>query len=371
MIDAIAIGRVADAAEGAEAALCRRQFATALVRHCAAQWRMPAATLADLARRAAEQGRGFGLPENARILLAAHDQLFPAPGLLEALERALDTGAPAAAACDNRAGAGDYLTLRGMERFVDRRRAYPEATAVGADAEPVILLATLGALAGGSWQKARRVPGAWVHDFSGYRALERAEMLALLPFDCPSLLDVGGGEGGFLRRAKERFPGCRTALVETSAQACRIAAAHVDRVWQGDFLALEIDERFAGIAFLDVLEHAAWPERLLAKARQLMLPEGFVLASIPNVGHWSVVADLLEGRWDYAPAGIHCITHLRFFTKQGIEELFAEAGFAIETWQAASAPPPPWFEVSGMRDSLSIDAESLATVAWHCRARPK
>lgn len=369
MIDAIAVGTALATAAGAEAALCRRQFAQALSRYAAALWPIPATSLAELARLAVERGRSAGMPDDARILLVAHDQLYFAPGTLETLDRTLGMGCPAAAACDNRACAGDYPTLRGMERFVQGCRARAKVTLSHSEAPPLVLLATLDALTNGAWRNAQRIAGAWVHDFSGYRSQDRAEMLALLPPECASLLDVGGGEGGFLRKVKERSPGCRTALVEACADACAIASRRVDRVWQGDFLTTEIDERFDGIAFLDVLEHTAWPEQLLARARGLLQPKGFVLASIPNVGHWSVVADLLEGRWDYAPAGLHCITHLRFFTRKGIEELFAEAGFAIEAWQRATAAPPPWFDVSAMKGALTLDSRSLATLAWHCRAR--
>ena len=45
---------------------------------------------------------------------------------------------------------------------------------------------------------------------------------------------------------------------------------------------------------------------------QVLPPGGVVVLSVPNVGHWSVVADLLAGRWDYLPAGLVCVTHLRF-----------------------------------------------------------
>jgi 2-polyprenyl-3-methyl-5-hydroxy-6-metoxy-1,4-benzoquinol methylase len=195
-------------------------------------------------------------------------------------------------------------------------------------------------------------------------------MLSLLPDDCTSLLDVGGGNGAFLQAARKRLPLCRTVLVESSPLACSEAAGNVDRVLQGNFLEVRLDdERFSGIAFLDVLEHALEPLAMLMKAKQLLQPGGFVIASIPNVAHWSVIADLIEGRWDYAPAGIHCVTHLRFFTRHSIVDLFQEAGFALERCQAALLPPPPWFDVGALRPHLEVDDNSLGTVAWHVLAR--
>ncbi len=311
------------------------------------------------------------MPPETKVLLVAHDQVLPAPGSLEALTAALDKGSPCAAACDvtTCCGQADYLTLRGFERFAAACRASADRTSSGSGHPPLAMLASLAALADGRWRDAPRIADAWVHDFSGYRTHRREEMLALMPDGCTSILDVGGGSGCFLQAVGERRPGCRTVLIELSPRACSLAQGKVARVRQGDFLSLEIDEVFDCITFLDVLEHVVDPQAMLEKARSLLSSSGRVIASIPNVGHWSVIADLLEGRWDYAPAGIHCITHLRFFTKKGIAEFFEEAGFVIERWEAACLPPPPWFTPPPAAP-LDIDHESLATVAWHCLARP-
>ncbi|EKD99055.1 MAG: glycosyl transferase family 2, partial [uncultured bacterium] len=177
------------------------------------------------------------------------------------------------------------------------------------------------------------------------------------------VLDVGGGEGGFLEALKSARS-CETHLAEYSVAACEIAVSKVDRVWPGDFMATLFDERFDCITFLDVLEHTVKPQDWLERARQLLLPDGCILVSIPNVGHWSVVVDLLEGRWDYAPAGIHCITHLRFFTLCGVRQLMADAGFEVMDIQSTRLDAPDWFDVSAMGARLVLDPESLATYAF-------
>ena len=132
----------------------------------------------------------------------------------------------------------------------------------------------------------------------------------------------------------------------------------------------EFDKKFDCITFLDVLEHTEWPAQWLVRARQLLRTDGCVIASIPNVGHWSVVADLLEGRWDYAPAGIHCITHLRFFTKVGVEQLMAEAGYEIVTIEATRSEIPEWFNLPEIGGRLVVDREALATYSFLILARP-
>jgi hypothetical protein len=108
---------------------------------------------------------------------------------------------------------------------------------------------------------------------------------------------------------------------------------------------------------------------MLVRAGTLLGRDGVVVASIPNVGHWSVVADLIEGRWDYVPAGIHCITHHRFFTRKGIDELFREAGLTIDSCQANVAAPPFWFNLGGLEGSLSVDTANLSAHSFFVVAR--
>lgn len=38
---------------------------------------------------------------------------------------------------------------------------------------------------------------------------------------------------------------------------------------------------------------------------------------------------MLQGRWDYVPFSILSGTHIRFFTKQTLEELFEGAGYQV------------------------------------------
>ena len=55
-----------------------------------------------------------------------------------------------------------------------------------------------------------------------------------------------------------------------------------------------------------------------------------MVASIPNIAHWRVLKDLiLKDKWEYVQAGTLDRTHLRFFTKKGIKELFVRSGFEV------------------------------------------
>ncbi len=161
----------------------------------------------------------------------------------------------------------------------------------------------------------------------------RAEMLDLVPRGIGRLLDVGCGWGGFGHAVKERDPGVEVWGVETSATACESARGRVDRVVHGAFPdALGPDTpRFDCVVFNDVLEHLVEPGDALARTRPLLEPGGVVVASIPNVRDLRVVFPLVVfGRWQYTDVGLLDRTHLRFFTRSSIVELFSTSGYTTE-----------------------------------------
>lgn len=69
---------------------------------------------------------------------------------------------------------------------------------------------------------------------------------------------------------------------------------------------------FDYIIFGDVLEHLYDPWKTLENMHRLLKPGGKILASIPNIMHYSVINELLDGKWKYADAGILDRTHVRF-----------------------------------------------------------
>ena len=321
---------------------------------------------------------------NSQVLLLAHPHLMLAPQTLAALQVGTETAGLNAMcwAFDSKHTHNqdpiEYRTWRGLERYAAAKQSASELQPKGAFREGALVgLVSLATLKTSKslqelvhWQ----VPSAFAHDFSDYHSGSRSEVIHMLPGTCKKVLDVGGGEGGFLKALKQSH-GCETHLAEYSAQSCEVARTQVDKVWQGDFFSTPINEKFDCITFLDVLEHTTAPLNWLERARGLLAGNGSIVASIPNVGHWTVIADLLEGRWDYAPVGIHCITHLRFFTRHSIEALLDEAGFEIESLEATRVKPPPWWHTSGFKvatsNALNIEDDNLSAYAFLVRAKLK
>ena len=55
-----------------------------------------------------------------------------------------------------------------------------------------------------------------------------------------------------------------------------------------------------------------------------------MVACIPNAQHWTLQAKLSIGDFRYEDSGLLDKTHLRWFTRQTIIEMFDQAGFQIE-----------------------------------------
>jgi len=94
--------------------------------------------------------------------------------------------------------------------------------------------------------------------------------------------------------------------------------------------------RFDVVLFADVLEHMPDPLSTLRLSRDLLKARGCLIASIPNVAHWTVRLNLLRGRFDYDVSGIMDATHLRWFTAKGVKQIFSRAGYDLVELRAAA-----------------------------------
>jgi 2-polyprenyl-3-methyl-5-hydroxy-6-metoxy-1,4-benzoquinol methylase len=153
--------------------------------------------------------------------------------------------------------------------------------------------------------------------------------------DPPGLtLDVGCGGGAAGRTLKQKFPGIRVIGIENNPQVAAEAKTRLDEVIVGSVDSVSVADRLRGepialVLLLDVLEHLYDPWGTLVRIRSWLAPGTRVLASVPNVRNLVTLDDLAAGRWEYEPDGVLDITHLRFFTKTSLRELFEETGYDV------------------------------------------
>jgi len=185
-------------------------------------------------------------------------------------------------------------------------------------------------------------PGAYLHRYGEMDGQAREDLVSRIPTGASAVLDVGCSRGQ-TSRALRSAGVTRIVGIEPDAADAAQAARLCDRV-----LALPLEdvrEEFSGefdaILFGDVLEHLIDPSAALAHVHSWLSPRGVVIASVPNFGHWSVVSDLLEGRFDYVPYSILSGTHLRFFTRRTVQDLFEACGYGIEKIETVTFPASP------------------------------
>jgi SAM-dependent methyltransferase len=166
----------------------------------------------------------------------------------------------------------------------------------------------------------------------GYYANARREIEPLLPSSPGSVLEIGCSEGNTLAwlRDTKGIGSCHgVELLPAAAARAREKGLDV-RVADIERDGVPFTERFDLVLCLDVLEHLRDPWMTLGRICESLAPEGWLIASIPNVSHVSVLSDLVwRDDWKYAEAGILDRTHLRFFTRTTAQQLLAGAGLEV------------------------------------------
>lgn len=155
------------------------------------------------------------------------------------------------------------------------------------------------------------------------------------------VLDVGCSEG-YLGEALKVF-GFKVWGVEPSATAAATASNRLDKVFNGRLEEFFVSHspaevQFDYIVFGDVLEHLPDPAAILERCREYLAPGGAIAASIPNIAHLATRLMLLQGQWNYAEFGLMDHTHIRFFTRSSIVDLFSQSGFCIESLDRVEVP---------------------------------
>ncbi len=203
------------------------------------------------------------------------------------------------------------------------------------------------------------------YEFIDYYGGERADVLPLLPEDlgpASSVLEIGCGRGATAALIKQRF-GCRVVGLELNPEAAAAAESRLDLMIRGDVQEVEPGETFDAIVAFELFEHLTNGQAFLERAATWLCPGGRIVLSVPNVGHYSVVEDLIAGRWDYIPMGLLCATHVRFFTRRTLEDWLHAAGFDRYRIDAQTTPLPK--RIDALPESLSPDRDSLTTAGFY------
>jgi SAM-dependent methyltransferase len=132
---------------------------------------------------------------------------------------------------------------------------------------------------------------------------------------------------------KRRGHAATVVGVELGEEAADQARTRLDTVIVGDIETVELPYTPGYFDYIwcgDVIEHLIDPWRWLRRVRRYLAEDGTLIARIPNVRNWRVLVELLvHKRWTYRDAGIMDRSHLRFFTRATMIDLFRDTGFEV------------------------------------------
>lgn len=164
--------------------------------------------------------------------------------------------------------------------------------------------------------------------------IHNPDLLRMMPSHVMNVIEIGCSSGALAREFKQINPACHYLGIDIEPEYVELAKRYCDDTAVGNienkdsaFYAQHADKDCW--VFADTLEHLRDPWKVLREIRHVIPSHGVIVASIPNAQHWSVFAKLSMGDFRYADSGIFDRTHLRWFTRQTINEMFNQAGFSI------------------------------------------
>lgn len=164
---------------------------------------------------------------------------------------------------------------------------------------------------------------------------KRMEIINILDHTPVRVLDIGCSDGANGAMLIEHFRKVKVYGIERDEEFVNIARTRLTSVMQADLEQLVIEQLPSNIdlfIFMDVLEHLINPRETFKKIIDKSAAEDnvFVIISLPNVQHITVIKNLLLGVWPERDRGIFDRTHLRWFTLKSIKNFAKESGFKIE-----------------------------------------
>jgi len=161
------------------------------------------------------------------------------------------------------------------------------------------------------------------------------ELLAMVPATARRIVEVGCMHGALAQAVRQRQPGVHFVGIDIDPDYARVAAAHCNETLAGDIETID-ERRFDSLfpsdcwIFGDCLEHLRDPWTVLRRIRGRMDADGCVLVCIPNAQHWSLQLRLAAGQFRYEDSGLLDRTHLRWFTRITLLEMFQQTGWRVE-----------------------------------------
>jgi 2-polyprenyl-3-methyl-5-hydroxy-6-metoxy-1,4-benzoquinol methylase len=154
------------------------------------------------------------------------------------------------------------------------------------------------------------------------------------------LLDVGCGNGNFLRHAQAR--GWRAVGVEPDLEAAKIAESHGCSVFRTAIEDFSPGTAYDAVTIWHVLEHLDDARSLLSRLAAALAPDGMIVIATPNPE--SLVSRIFRSYW----YGLDPPRHLHIPTRRGLRIMLKDLGMEATLFTT------PQLSHGYLRESLNI-----------------
>ena len=148
------------------------------------------------------------------------------------------------------------------------------------------------------------------------------------------VLEIGAGPGSITKQLTA-VSNCSVTALDIDAEAIKKILPFCERAFQADLNisswpgVLGVKNKFDVVIAADVLEHVYEPLTVLSTMKGLLDNNGYLVISLPHVGHSVIHACLFDEDFNYGDLGLLDRTHIRFFGIKNIQQLFEDAGLKI------------------------------------------
>ena len=147
-----------------------------------------------------------------------------------------------------------------------------------------------------------------------------------------SILDIGCGLGSFGYLMQKYGKHCVDGI-DIDSRYVDFAKRFYNDVYcfnvENEKIHSVVKNKYDAIVVADLIEHLYNPPMFLRKLNKCLNFSGSLFLSVPNIGHIGVISELLMGRFGYKDFGILDKTHIRFFTRQSLNDLLSASGLRI------------------------------------------
>ena len=149
--------------------------------------------------------------------------------------------------------------------------------------------------------------------------------------EAKKILDIGCGNGDnakFLKASNHIVDGITLSPTEAENAKNYLRAVYIHNLEQG--LPDSLRDRYDYVICSHVIEHIAYPEKLLKDIESVLKDDGCLIVALPNVMNYRFRWELLKGNFPFEESGIWDYTHLRWYTFKSGKEMLMRNNFQVE-----------------------------------------